>query len=237
MNLPDLSALSLILPCRNESGILVERLQALQGLRSAGAEIILVDGLSEDGSADLAEPWVDQLLQTPPGRARQMNRGAQMARGRVLWFLHVDSLIPDPLGAAHAVVVAASVRGWGRFEVRLDAPGWRYVLVAWAMNRRSCWTGVVTGDHGVFVKHALFDAVGGFPDQPLMEDLELSRRLRRRGRPACLRRTIETSARRWQRHGWLHTVALMWGLRLAYWAGVPAERLVHWYPQCTDPKP
>jgi rSAM/selenodomain-associated transferase 2 len=159
-----------------------------------------------------------------------MNVGAQAASGRVFWFLHADTRLPDK--AAHRIIEAVQhAGGWGRFDVRLSGDRFLLRLVERMMNWRSRFTGVATGDQGIFVTRELFERVGGFADLPLMEDIDLSSRLKRQQWPVCLRDTLITSSRRWEQQGVLRTIALMWYLRLAYFLGVPAARLATRYDQ------
>jgi rSAM/selenodomain-associated transferase 2 len=187
-------------------------------------QVIVVDGGSQDGTVALAEGHADSVLISPAGRARQMNAGAAAASGDILLFLHADTRLPD---RADALVRDALAGGaaWGRFDVTIDGRPAMLKLVATLMNQRSRWTGIATGDQAMFMQREAFDAVGGFPDQPLMEDIELSRRLRRFGRPACLRHRVITSGRRWERRGVWRTIFLMWRLRWRYWRGESAARL------------
>lgn len=198
--------------------------------RFPGAEVVLVDGGSTDATVAIAArtPRV-RLLASPRGRAGQMNAGARAARGDVLLFLHADTLLPD--GALAAVQAAASDPGVvaGRFDVRFDNPRRVFRTIAWFMNQRSRWSGISTGDQAIFVCREPFDALGGYPDMPLMEDVELCRRLKRRGRLAALRVCVTTAARKWERDGALRTIFLMWALRFLYMAGVPPARLHRWY--------
>lgn len=220
--------LSIVLPCLDEAEILVERLVALQWLRDQGHELILVDGGSRDASADLAEGLVDTILVSPKGRAGQMNLGARAARGEILWFLHVDTRVFD--GADREVIGALGNRpGWGRFDVRLSGSKPALRLVEWMMNLRSRLTGIATGDQGIFVTRELFAASGGYPEIALMEDIEISRRLKRYARPKCIPQPLVTSSRRWERRGIYRTIAKMWGLRLAYFFGADPVRLAARY--------
>jgi rSAM/selenodomain-associated transferase 2 len=227
-SLPRAGRISVILPCLNEAPILPERLAALQPLRAAGHELVLVDGGSRDGSADIARPLVDLVLAASPGRALQMNLGAREAKGDVLWFLHVDCMLPA--GAADAVLEAVrSGSDWGRFEVRLSGRSPLLRLVERMMSLRSRLSGIATGDQGVFVCRKLFQSADGFADMPLMEDIELSARLKRVARPAVIPQPILASSRRWERNGVLRTIAEMWLLRTAYWLGVDPSRLARVY--------
>nr|VFJ53732.1 MAG: transferase 2, rSAM/selenodomain-associated [Candidatus Kentron sp. DK]VFJ57463.1 MAG: transferase 2, rSAM/selenodomain-associated [Candidatus Kentron sp. DK] len=220
---------SVIIPARDEAENIVPTLLALQALRRRGGEVILVDGQSRDGTGERAEPLVDRVLVTAPGRARQMNAGARVAAGKVLWFLHADTRAPEN---ADDVILATLTgkRAWGRFDVRLSGRHRLLALVAGMMNLRSRLTGIATGDQGIFVRGSVFEAVGGFPELPLMEDVEMSRRLKAlAGRPACLATPLVTSGRRWEEMGILRTILLMWWLRLAFFLGVDPARLARWY--------
>jgi rSAM/selenodomain-associated transferase 2 len=222
------ATISVIIPCLEEATILQSRLVVLQHLRAAGHELILVDGGSSDGSAELANPLVDRVLRSAPGRASQMNAGASEAKGDVLWFLHLDSELPPR--AADAVLSAAmDGPGWGRFDIRLSGCGPLLRLVERMMNLRSCLTGIATGDQGIFVRRDLFESVGGYPEIPLMEDIELSARLRSTARPFCLSERMVTSSRRWERDGILRTILTMWFLRTAYWFGADPDWLARIY--------
>ena len=220
--------LSIVMPVLDEAAGIGPVLAALQPLRAQGVELVVADGGSGDATPALARPLADAVIGTPRGRARQMNAGAAVARGDALLFLHADTLLP---GGALAAVASALAGGaaWGRFDVAIDGRPRMLRVVAAMMNRRSRWTGIATGDQAIFVTRAAFRAVGGFPDQPLMEDVELSRRLKRLGRPACLRLCVHTAGRRWEQRGVWRTIALMWGLRLGYFLGAAPARLARWY--------
>ena len=226
--LPGPARLSIIVPTLNEAAGIARTLTALRPLRERGAQVIVADGGSHDGTAALAAGHVDAVLVSPPGRARQMNAGAAAARGDALLFLHADTRLPD---RADALVRDALAGGaaWGRFDVIIDGRPGMLKVVATMMNRRSRWTGIATGDQAIFVRRDAFDAVGGFPDQPLMEDIELSRRLSRIGRPACLRARVTTSGRRWEARGVWRTIFLMWRLRWRYWRGESPASLAKAY--------
>ena len=220
--------LSIVMPVWNEADTIVAALQALAPLRSQGVEVIVVDGHSADGTAQAARPLADAVLEAPLGRALQMNAGAAQARGGWLLFLHADTLLP-PTALADLLGAVQAGAAWGRFDVTITGASPLFKMIAAMMNLRSRWTGIATGDQAIFVTRAAFDALGGFPLQPLMEDVEISKRLRRIGRPACLTARVSTSGRRWERHGVWRTVVLMWRLRLLYWLGVPAQPLARSY--------
>lgn len=223
-----MTPLSIILPVLDEAQALPGVLRALQPLRARGAEIVVVDGGSTDATWRLAHAGADRVLLAPRGRAAQMNAGARQAAGAVLLFLHADTQLPP--GADQLVDSAiAGGAAWGRFDVRIDSPRPLLRLVSALMNLRSRATGIATGDQAIFVRRDAFDAAGGFPDLPLMEDIALSGLLRRGAAPACLRARVLTSARRWERHGVLRTIVLMWSLRLRWFLGADAQRLADRY--------
>ncbi len=220
--------LAIIVPVRNESAVVEAALRRLQDLRNLGVELIVVDGTSTDATATLARCWADTVLSTPPGRARQLNAGAAASQRQLLLFLHVDTALP-PNAVQAALAALDGGYGWGRFDVTLDPPVPALRLVAAMMNLRSRLTGICTGDQALFMTREVFDSVGGFPAQDLMEDIEISRRLRRAARPACLRLKVTTSGRRWLRDGVARTVLLMWWLRLRYACGADPAALARWY--------
>lgn len=217
-------ALCIVVPVLDEADGLADRLRALQRLRERGARVIVVDGGSRDNTLEVAREHADLAFRAPRGRGAQMNAGAAACPADALLFLHVDTQLP---GDADALIESAlrGRRGWGRFDVRIDSRRLSLRIVANAMNLRSRWTGIATGDQALFVRHDLFCAIGGFPDIPLMEDIAISRLLRRHGSPACLRERVTTSARRWERHGVLRTILLMWRLRAAYFLGADPAHL------------
>jgi rSAM/selenodomain-associated transferase 2 len=221
--------ISIIIPVLNEAALIPETLSALQPLRAAGHELILVDGGSDDGTITLSERFADQIIRSSKGRSRQMNTGANLAKGEIFLFLHSDTLLPE--GADH-LIIKGMERGrkrWGRFDVRLSGRHFLLRIVEWLMNWRSRITGIATGDQAIFVQKKLFETVGGFPKIDLMEDIALSRLLKRYSPPLCLRQKVVTSSRRWQRKGILRTVLLMWFLRLAYFYKTDPRRLAQLY--------
>lgn len=221
--------LSIVVPALDEAATIADTLAALAPLRAAGHELIVVDGGSRDATVERSRPLADRVIEAPRGRARQMNAGAALAHHARLLFLHADTRLPA--GAADAVLAALDAgASWGRFDVHIDGRSPWLRVVAALMNLRSRLTGIATGDQAMFVRRDAFEAIGGFPDQPLMEDVELSRRLKRHtGRPACLRARVRTSGRRWDHHGVFRTVWLMWTLRWRYWRGTPADVLARAY--------
>lgn len=239
MNAPPASGrvpvrLSIVIPTLNEASCIGALLDDLAPLRDTANEIILVDAGSSDATRRIAEPRVDHLIETPAGRARQMNAGAALAGGTWLWFLHADSRVSTAVIDALGDVTGSGAdgsrsigqRSWGRFDVRLSGRDWRLRVIETFMNLRSRLSGIATGDQGIFVHRSAFVAVGGFPEIPLMEDIALSKRLRAVARPQCIGKArLQTSSRRWEDRGIGRTVLLMWRLRLAFALGAPAETL------------
>ncbi len=221
--------LSVIVPALNEATAITTTLQALQPLRARGHEVIVVDGGSDDPTADLSRPLADRVILARAGRATQMRAGAAVAAGSVLWFLHADTLAPQDADRLIMAALQHRQSGWGRFDVQLSQTRLMLRCVAWMMNQRSRISGIATGDQGLFVRRRIYDDVGGFPEIPLMEDVALSRALRRYGQPARIRQPLVSSPRRWLAHGVLRTILRMWALRLAYYLGVSPVRLAAYY--------
>tara|TARA_R100001143_G_scaffold60921_1_gene60870 strand:- start:3681 stop:5006 length:1326 start_codon:yes stop_codon:yes gene_type:complete len=220
------SAISIIIPVFNESLAIRRQLPALYRLKQAGHELIIADGGSHDDSLQVAGDVADHIIvTTPPGRARQMAAGIELASHDILLFLHIDTILPEAAAQLITLGLQSSGRLWGRFDVHLDGESRGLPMVAWLMNLRSRLTSVATGDQAIFVSRELLDRVGGMPDMPLMEDIALSKRLRRSGRPLNIKVRAISSGRRWDRHGLWKTIGLMWWLRLMYVLGVSPARL------------
>ena len=225
----EMTWISIIVPVLNEAQGISESLAALAPLRARGHEVIVVDGGSSDKTPDLARRAADRVVSAPRGRASQMNAGAALARGEVLVFLHADTRLPEGAGARILQGLAASGRAWGRFDVRIEGASVFLPVIAFFMNLRSRATGIATGDQAIFVRREAFERAGRFPSLELMEDIALSRSLKRFSRPLCLADKAVTSGRRWERHGVLRTVLLMAWLRLAFFLGAPPAKLVRLY--------
>jgi rSAM/selenodomain-associated transferase 2 len=213
--------LSVVVPVLDEAARIRDALQALAPLRARGHEVILVDGGSSDGTAEVAAGLCDRVVNASRGRALQMNAGARAATGDMLLFLHADTRLP---AGAEILVFGAPI--WGRFDVRIEGRHPLLKVVAWAMNLRSRLTGIATGDQAIFVRRAAFP---GFPEIALLEDVAFSAMMKRRARPACLRAKVLTSGRRWESRGVLRTIFLMWRLRLMYFFGARPDDLARLY--------
>lgn len=220
--------LSVIVPALDEAARVSATLGDLAPLRAQGHEVILVDGGSSDGTPQLAAPLVDRVLIAARGRAVQMAAGAQVASGDWLWFLHADTRVPPAAREALCAACRAPTL-WGRFDVHLSGGAVALRVIERMMNLRSCVSGIATGDQGIFVSRSAYERVGGMPQIPLMEDIALSRLLRRERRPLCIATPLVTSSRRWEERGIARTVLLMWRLRLAYALGADPARLARRY--------
>lgn len=222
------TGLSIVVPTFDEADGIVAGLRALAPLRSAGHEVIVVDGGSQDRTEALARPYADLVLRCEKCRAVQQNVGAAAARHHCLLFLHADTVLPaDAVRSIHSALYAGKC--WGRFDVEIEGAHPLLKVVSSLMNLRSRATGVATGDQAIFATREAFFAVGGFPEIPLMEDVALSKQLRRRSAPASLAERVRTSGRRWESDGVLRTILLMWKLRLLYFVGCSPHVLAKQY--------
>lgn len=219
---------SIILPVLNEEKNITKTLACLQHFRRAGHEVIIVDGGSQDNTLLLANDYADKLIVSHPGRAMQMNNGAAAASGDIFLFLHADTFLPaDAL--QKIALLAAREALWGRFDLRLSGDRIIFRLIERLINLRSRITSVATGDQAMFVERGIFEQINGFPEIALMEDVALSKSLKKRSSAVCLKQQVITSSRRWEQHGVMATVLLMWKLRLYYFFGVSPEKLGHLY--------
>ena len=224
-----MTKLTIIMPVLDEGEAIAATLDALADLRALGTEVIVVDGGSRDATIQRARLRADRVISAPRGRALQMNAGAAKASGDVLLFLHADTRLPAD--ADHVVLTGLerSGRAWGRFNVKIDGRSPLLRVVGFLMGLRSQITGIATGDQAIFARRDAFQAVGGFVEIPLMEDIALCKRLKRVSRPLCLRQCVVTSGRRWDRYGVFPTIRLMWRLRLAYFLGADPKELAQQY--------
>lgn len=248
--------MSLIVPVLNEAGRIKLTLAAVQN--AANIEVIVVDGGSQDDTVTIAKSFDVRVVSATAGRACQMNAGAAVATGDILLFLHGDTRLPEgfdtmvrqalagnrqeenctinhstPLtkGGTRGVKKVAKVQNpiAGAFEVRIEGNFWGRVAVEKMVNWRSRTLGMPYGDQAIFLKTAVFQEVGGFPDMPIMEDFELMLRLRRLGRIAIIPSPVLTSGRRWQKLGVVKTTLINQVVIMAYFLGVPPAQLARWY--------
>ena len=227
--------ISIIIPLLNEAHNMPQLIAHINGLYPPPSQVIVVDGGSTDDSVGIARRLLNdlssvaqtvidwQLIESVAGRAKQMNTGARQATGDTLLFLHADTLLP--MDAIDNIQQVMTQYDWGRFDVRLDSRDPLLKIVAMMINKRSRLVSIATGDQAIFIKRSLFERMNGYADQPLMEDIELCKRLKGITLPVCLKKKVTTSARRWEQHGTWRTIFLMWHLRFDYWRGVSPEVL------------
>jgi rSAM/selenodomain-associated transferase 2 len=219
--------LSVVIPVLNEERTIGATLENLTSL--APEEIIVVDGGSTDRTRDKVTRTQAALTLSDRGRALQMNRGADLARGDVLLFLHADTRLPSTALTDITLALEDPRYVGGRFDVTLDGKSKLLRWVGVMINLRSRLTRVATGDQAIFVHRKVFEEIGGFPNFPLMEDIAFSQRLKKTGKVACLRSQVITSARRWEREGIWKTMLKMWALRLLFLGGVSPLYLKRFY--------
>jgi len=219
---------TIVIPILNEETKIQACLMQLQGFRGKGIEVIVVDGGSVDKTTQLVEGLCDQFVSAVPCRAVQMNAGARQARGEIILFLHVDTQLPEDF-----LEIINSIEKdnhcWGRFDVKLSGKHYVFRVIEWMMNLRSRLTGIATGDQVIFMTQKIYRTVGGFPEIALMEDIAMSRKLRKIHSPLCLRQRVTTSSRRWEKHGIASTIIKMWWLRFSYFMGIDPARLAKQY--------
>lgn len=225
--------IAIVVPIFNEAMALPHLLTALSDLleekaAKADLEIIFADGGSNDDTVALIKKAGLRVIAAPKGRAWQMNAGAAQTTGEVLLFLHADTQLPTNALEAITSSLVGKVC-WGRFDVRIAGTAWMLPVVARMMNWRSRLSGIATGDQAMFMTRSAFQAIGGFPEQALMEDIEASHRMRQLSPPACISSPVITSGRRWETRGVWSTIFLMWRLRWSYWRGQSPQQLAELY--------
>jgi len=220
---------SVIIPTYRESEKLPALIDQLLPMMSQGHEVIVVNGDPLDTSVEKLEAAGVRVMNSDKGRAKQMNAGAELAQYECLWFLHADSQFTASLSDYLDALVPLEVNQWGRFDIQLDGHQRVFRIIAFMINLRSSLSGIATGDQGIFVHKTLFERVGGFAGIPIMEDVDICKKMKKIKRPNVIKLTLMTSARRWQSKGILSTVFLMWKLRLYYYLGVDPAKLSKLY--------
>lgn len=229
MSVAEKNTLAVIIPVLNDATALEKNLKSWTSRRSRELAIITVDGGSEDDSFEIASSLSDHCLATQRGRATQMNAGAEIATSQYYLFLHADTFITEGGYRSLLECLQNTRPAWGFFLVSLNNPNPIYRIIEKMMNWRSTVTRVATGDQCLFVSTDAFEHVGGFEDAQLMEDVAISKRLRQLAQPSIIKMPVQTSTRRWEKHGVVKTILLMWLLRAAYFLGVSPERLHRLY--------
>lgn len=224
-----MTSISFVIPILNEEAALTKQSSSFQALIKEGHEIIAVDAGSFDASVAIAENIGCVCLNSKASRGLQLHIGAEKCSNDIIVFLHADTQLPKSAVQSILNTLSANKKYWGRFDVAFTNSSLVFKTIAWFMNRRSCITAVVTGDHTLFIKRETYFALGGFANIPLMEDVELSKRLKKHSRPACLKDTVITSSRKWETNGILKTVLSMWRFRLLFYFGASPEKLAKQY--------
>lgn len=220
------ASLSIIIPVLNEAQVLAQNLTNFKALQDLSTEVIFVDGGSTDATLSILHDNEFNVLSSASGRATQMNFAARQAKGKYLLFLHADTVLPENFEYLKADFMQYP---WGFFCLRLSHSGWPYRCVAKGINFRSNLFNVATGDQTIFVESSLFFQLNGFRDIELMEDIELTRRLKKYSKPYIVNDCVMTSSRRWESRGVIRTAMLMWFLQLAFKVGVSSKRIKAWY--------
>ncbi|MBD1842532.1 TIGR04283 family arsenosugar biosynthesis glycosyltransferase [Cyanobacteria bacterium FACHB-63] len=215
--------ISIVIPVLNEANALPRILS----IQAADIEIIVVDGGSQDETVEIAKSYGVKVLHSIPSRAKQMNAGAAIATGEILLFLHADTRLPAEFDQMIRQVLSNSIAG--AFQLNIDATLLGLRWVQWGVNLRSRYLQFPYGDQAIFLHRTTFDAIGGFPDLPIMEDFEFVRKLRQVGRIAIVPHAVLTSGRRWQKLGVFRTTIVNQIVILAYLLGVAPERIHRWY--------
>ncbi len=220
---------SIIVPVLNESASIEKTLTYLKPALQHGHELIIVDGGSSDDTLEKCKQYTDRIFSSPKGRAMQMNLGANRASNNILVFLHADTQVPQNFTECIVNSLMSKQYYWGFFKVKLSGKHLVLKLISYFMNLRSCLSGIATGDQAIFISKTLFETINGFKEIPLMEDIELSRLLKKHSRPCCINSCVTTSSRKWENEGVLKTVYLMWKIRLLYFFGMSSDKLVKIY--------
>jgi rSAM/selenodomain-associated transferase 2 len=218
------SSISIIIPTRNEADSIGRLLPEL--LAVPGVELLVVDGGSSDNTVDIAKSLGAQVLSSSPGKAKQMNAGAEAAHGSILLFLHCDTKLAPGFVEQVGDALNQPEISAGAFQLSIDSKGFGLRVIEWLVNFRSKILQMPYGDQGIFVTTDMFFSVGEFPRQPIMEDFELMRRLRGRGKIKILPLHATTSARRWKKLGIMRTTVINQAIILL---GVNPEKLAEWY--------
>ncbi len=228
----DCPKISIVIPVLNEADVIESTLSNPEHIN---LEVIVVDGGSSDETLDIISQHQCKMIDAAAGRANQMNKGADAATGDILIFLHADSVLPAEFDSCLCTDFWSSEKSWGRFDVRLSGTHPLFRIIEGFMNNRSRLTGICTGDQAIFVKREAFAKIGGFAPIPLMEDIEISKSLKKISPPFCIKSRLVTSSRRWEKNGIIKTILLMWKLRLMYFAGVKSHVLAKHYSKTPAP--
>ncbi len=219
--------ISVIIPTLNEEENIGSLLHYLHQLDST-LEIIVADANSADDTVKIAKKYAN-VIQAPRGRGAQMNAGAKLAAGDILWFLHAD-VTPHPhsINAVKKLFLNERIVG-GAFEYNLDEVGWFFRTVEVMSNLKNHLLNTFYGDMGIFVRRNVFQKIGGYKEIPLMEDMDFCSRLKKEGDVIILPYRINTSARRWIEEGKAKNLFRNWLLQIGYKLGFSPDTLAQWY--------
>lgn len=224
-----MQTISIIIPVFNEEEFLEQNKDVLKSYITEENEVIVIDGGSQDNSVHVANQIGCKTFVTKPSRGYQLHFGALQSTNELLLFLHVDTELPTNALTIISEVLAPNNKHWGCFEVCFSNSKLIYQIIAWFMNKRSCLTGIVMGDQAMFAKRESYFITGGFPDFPIMEDIQISKQLKKITSPVCLTNKVITSSRKWESQGVLKTIFKMWSLRLLFFFGLSPEKLAKLY--------
>ncbi len=221
--------LSVIIPVLNEEYFLAKQQEIYKFFLKQGHEVIIVDGGSSDKTVQIAGLIGCKIFITKPARGHQLHFGAKQSLNEILLFLHADTFLPQNAIKLICIALTSAANYWGRFDISFSSSKLIFQIIAWFMNKRSCLSGIVTGDHALFVKRASYFSCGGFPDYPIMEDIEISKRLKKIASPICLTDEVVSSCRKWEKQGVLKTIIKMWSLRILFFFGISTKTLAEFY--------
>lgn len=224
-----MAKLSIIVPVLNEEKFLARQQEKFKSFLNDGHEILVIDGGSKDKTMKIANLIGCKTFVTKPSRGHQLHFGAEKSNNEHLLFLHADTLLPSNAAELINHALTPANKHWGRFNVRFSNTKLIFLIIAWFMNKRSCLTGISTGDQALFVKRKSYFNCGGFPDFPIMEDIEISKRLKKIAFPVCIPNEAICSSRKWESQGVFKTIFKMWRLRLMFFYGVSTEKLAKLY--------
>ena len=224
-----MTKLSVIIPVLNEAEFLTQQSNRLESFIKEKHEVIVVDGGSKDNSASIASKAGFSVFVTNASRGHQLRIGVEKSQNEILVFLHADTELPLHATSLICNALAPTHNHWGRFSISFTSSKLIFQLIAWFMNKRSCLTGIVTGDHAMFMERDYYFKCGGFPDCTIMEDIVISKRLKKASRPVCLSEKVKTSCRKWERQGVYKTIIKMWNLRILFLMGVSTEKIAKLY--------
>ncbi len=226
--------ISVVIPTLNEASFI---LQTIEAAKTNHVEIIVVDGGSTDETRELAIKAGVKVIQSPRGRGRQLNEGALHAVGKIIIFLHADTVLPKGFAAEVISALSKPKTIAGAFRLGITGKNWALGMVSLFTNLRSIFFQLPYGDQAIFIYKEQFQRVGGFPDIPIMEDYALVLRLKKLGRIAISSKSVQTSGRRWDKLGYFRTLLINQAMIIGYHVGIAIDRLERFYLRHKGEKP